>query len=72
VCFAESYGHTTDFNLIHDVVLPLLRERGLGEADFDRLLVQNPRHLFTGVSDAVSSVVRSSVTLSWRKNQGVE
>ena len=56
-CFAESYGHTTDFNLIHDVVLPLLRERGLGEADFDRLLVQNPRHLFTGVNDAVSSVV---------------
>jgi phosphotriesterase-related protein len=45
-CFAESYGHTTDFNLIHDTVLPLLRERGLGDADFDRLLVQNPRHLF--------------------------
>ena len=47
-CFAESYGHTTDFNLIHDIVLPLLRQRGLGESDFDRLLVQNPRHLFAG------------------------
>lgn len=47
-CFAESYGHTTDFNLIHDTVLPLLRERGLGDADFHRLLVENPRHLFGG------------------------
>ena len=49
-CFAESYGHTTDFNLIHDVVLPLLRERGLADAEFEQLLVQNPRHLFTGSS----------------------
>lgn len=46
-CFAESYGHTTDFNLIHDIVLPLLRQRGLGDAEFDQLLVQNPRHLFS-------------------------
>jgi phosphotriesterase-related protein len=47
-CFAESYGHTTDFNLIHDTVLPLLRARGLDDSHFDRLLVQNPRHLFAG------------------------
>jgi phosphotriesterase-related protein len=47
-CFAESYGHTTDFNLIHDVVVPLLRARGLGDEHFHRLLVENPRHLFAG------------------------
>jgi phosphotriesterase-related protein len=45
-CFAESYGHTTDFNMIHDTVLPLLRARGLDDQHFDHLLVHNPRHLF--------------------------
>jgi phosphotriesterase-related protein len=53
-CFAESYGHTTDFNLIHDVVLPMLRGRGLGDDDFDRLLVQNPRHLFSAAKQPSS------------------
>jgi phosphotriesterase-related protein len=54
-CFAESYGHTTDYNLIHDTVVPLLRARGLTDADLDRLLVRNPRHLFGG-SSAPSAV----------------
>lgn len=45
-CFAESYGNSGDFTLIHDTVLPMLRARGLGEGEIAALLVDNPRRLF--------------------------
>jgi phosphotriesterase-related protein len=47
-CFAESYGHNTEYTLIHDTVVPLLRERGFTDADLDTILVANPRNLFSG------------------------
>ena len=46
-CFAESYGHSGDYNLIHDTMLPMLRGRGFDQSMIDAPLVDNPRRLFS-------------------------
>jgi phosphotriesterase-related protein len=35
-------------HLIHDDVLPLLREAGVSEAQIDAMFIDNPRRLFGG------------------------
>ena len=37
-----------DYTFIHRRVLPALRERGLEQAELDRLLVDNPRQFLVG------------------------
>jgi len=41
-------GEHADYLHLEDVILPQLRERGVADADLDRILVDNPRRWLTG------------------------
>ena len=43
------------YGYVLDVFLPLLRERGFGDAEIDRLLVANPAAMLSGANAPLSA-----------------
>lgn len=59
ICWSDYFPSKDDYNRlmpdhhprhIHDDVLPMLREAGVGEADIEAMFVTNPRRVFEGTA----------------------